>query len=318
MKTIEYKIAQAESEWCSSRIENIGIRETLVRLCKALRGRVSKEFTRIVRTFWLGMKNRVFQPSYTQNKENIVVSLTTISGRIKDIFPTLNSLVLQTHKPNLIVLWLGDNAEYPKRIISKIKSMGIKIEYCKDLGPNTKYHYAFKEYNNDLVITVDDDIIYNEKMIEELYSTHLKHPDLVIARRVHKIRFGLDRRPVKYRNWIWEYRNSNQPSHELLATGVGGVLYTPSVMKLKCWVNTDFLNVCPFCDDIWLKFCELTHNIKVCAVDDSMFEYDVVNKKMQKTALATENVDKEKNDERIQSCIEYFEMIDDFCEKILL
>lgn len=316
IKTIEYKIAQSESEWCRYRIENMGIRESFDRLCNAVRRKILKVCICAVRTFRFSMKNKVFHPTYIKNKENIVVSMTSIAGRIKDIYPAINSIITQTQKPDLIVLWLGDNCSYPKRTISKIEAMGIKVEYCNDLGPNTKYHYAFKEYNNDLVITVDDDIIYHEKMIEELYSTHLKHPEMIIARRVHKIRFGLDRLPVSYRNWIWEYRNSCQPSHELLATGVGGVLYTPAVMKLNCWETTDFINVCPACDDIWLKFCELSQNIKVCAVDGSQFYKDAINKKTQKNALALENVDNEKNDVRLSSCARYFGM-SNLCEKVL-
>ena len=122
---------------------------------------------------------------------------------------------------------------------------------------------------------------------------------------------------IKYLDWIYEYKDSESPAHELLATGVGGVLYPPAVTNLKCWQNTDFLTVCPACDDIWLKFCELSQNIKVSAVRGSSFYYDVIIPGTQKKALAAENVDKEKNDERIKSCMQYFGMCDDLCERIL-
>ena len=316
MKSIEYKIAQSEADWCRYKKENIGIRESALSLRRAIKKRVWKKFYGMTRTICIGLKKAVFHPSYEKNKENIVVSLTSTVARIRHIFPTLYSIAGQIHKPDLIVLWLSEDAVFPKQTLAKIKAMGILVAFRKDIGPNTKYHYAFAEYKNDLIITVDDDIIYHKEMIHELYNTFLEHPELVIARRVHKIRFNYEKQPVKYRDWFWEYRDSEKPSHELLATGVGGVLYPPAVTNLKCWENIDFLKVCPTNDDIWLKFCELSQNIKVCAVTSSLFYNDVVIERTQKNALATENIDNGKNDERIKSCLQYFGMSDDFCEKI--
>lgn len=317
MKTVEIEIAKAESEWRRYKTENMGIRESAAKLCNAVKRRFERNIYTTKRTLKLSRKKQAFHPTYNQKGENIVVSLTSTASRIKYIFPTLYSLASQTLKPNLIILWLGENVTYPRSVIKKIESLGIKVEYRKDLGPNTKYHYAFAEYKNSLVITVDDDILYHEKMIEELYNNTLKNPNLVIARRVHKMRFESDKSPAKYKNWIWEYKDAALPSYDLLATGVGGVLYTPSIMALMCWQNTDFLNICPACDDIWLKFCELSQNIKVCAVKDSQFYKDIINKKTQKNALAAVNVDKEKNDERVKSCAQYFGLSNNLCEKVL-
>ena len=304
----QLKIESPDAEWCRYKTENMGIREIMLRLCRAIKKRIWKKFYGMYREFYVRIKKTGFHSSYDKDKENIVVSLTSTVARIRYIFPTLYSLAEQTRKPNLIVLWLSKDEEFPRRVLAKIKSLGIKVEFKKDLGPNTKYHYAFSEYKNNLIITVDDDIIYHKEMIQELYSTFLKHPDLVIARRVHKIRFDADRQPVKYRDWIWEYRDSKSPAHDLLATGVGGVLYPPLVTNLKCWENTDFLKICPACDDIWLKFCELSQGIKVCAVENSRLCYDVVIARTQKNALAAENVGKDKNDEHIKSCMYYFGM----------
>ncbi len=317
MKNTEYKIAYSDAEWYRYKSENMGIRDSTQRLFSSIKKHIWKKFYGISRELYVRMKKTEFHSSYDKNKENIVVSLTSTVARIKYIFPTLYSLVEQTRKPDLIVLWLSKDKDFPKHVIAKIKRMGIKVEFKEDLGPNTKYHYAFGEYKNDIIITVDDDIIYHNEMIHELYITFLKHPDLVIARRVHKIRFDIDRHPMKYRDWIWEYRDSKCPAHDLLATGVGGVLYPPSVTKLKCWENIDFLKICPTCDDIWLKFCELSQNIKVCAVENSRLCYDVVIARTQKNALAAENVGKEKNDESIKSCTQFFNMSDDLCKRIL-
>ena len=317
MKSIDYRIAQSEVEWRRTRYERMGVRECTGQLCKAVARSAAKWLNVAHRTINPGMQCAAFEPSYDANRENIVVSLTSTSGRIRHIFPTLHSLAVQTRSPDLIVLWLGNRADYPRRTMARIEKMGVAVKYREDLGPNTKYHYAFGEYKRDLVITVDDDIIYHEAMVEELYQTHAKHPDLVIARRVHRMRFNADHSPARYVDWIWEYRDADGPAHDLLATGVGGVLYPPVVMALACWDNTDFLRVSPACDDIWLKFCELAHGIRVCAVDNSRYDRDVVYYRGQKTSLSAENVDRGKNDERMASCAEYFGMRDDLCERVL-
>lgn len=317
MNNIDEKIAQSESQWREYRYKNMGIRESAGRLCNAFTRSAKKRINCAIRNALSGVKATKFQLSYDEKKENIVISLTSTKGRIKNIFPTLNSLVSQTVRPDIIILWLGRNIRYPRSAISKIKSMGVVVKYRKDLGPNTKYYYAFSEYKKNVIITIDDDIIYHKDMIKELYETYLNHKGCVIARRVHKIRFGSDRQPVRYRDWIWEYRSTGCMGDDLFATGCGGVLYPPTVISLKCWENTDFLEVCPTGDDIWLKFCELYCGIKVYPVKNAGFNKDVANLGIKNSGLAAVNVDDGMNDKYMKSCTEYFGFNDNLCERVL-
>ena len=317
MKSIDLKIARSEAEWQKNRYVNAGVRECAGRLFLALERSLLKRIYCLVRNICPAVKRERFRSSYDKDRENIVVSLTSTKDRIGTVFPTLVSLAAQTRKPDLIVLWLGENEVYPESVISKIKQMGVLIRYGEDLGPNTKYYHAFREYSNDVVITVDDDIIYHREMIEELYAAYLKYPDAVTARRVHRIRFGRNRKPLRYVDWIWECRDCAGPAHDLMATGTGGVLYPPVVMALKCWESKDFLKVCPKADDIWLKFSELNNGIRVCAVCGARFHRDSVNLKASKTTLAAVNVRKGRNDLYIKACAGYFGMEDDLCERIL-
>ncbi|MBO4338139.1 MAG: glycosyltransferase [Lachnospiraceae bacterium] len=317
MKSIDEKIARSEAEWHRYRYENMGVRESTALLCSSLKKSLKKRMGGAVKRACSSGKEMHFQPTYDESRENIVISLTSTEDRVRYIFPTLCSLISQTKKADLIVLWLGKDSCFPKETVNRIWAMGVVVRFKKDLGSYTKYHYAFRRFKNDLVITVDDDIIYHGKMVQELYETHLKHPDLVIARRVNKMRFNPDRRLASYKDWIWEYRDAKVPSFDLLATGVGGVLYPPSVMALKCWENEDFLKVCPQADDIWLKFCQLSSDAKVCPVKGARFEKDVINQRAQRISLSSENVDRGLNDERIKACAKYFGMKDDLCERVL-
>ncbi len=316
MSDIDVKIAESEAEWRRYRYGDAGVRESAVKLIRALNKSAGKRVNCLCRNVCPSFNRAGFRPTYDESRRNLVVSLTSTAQRIRNILPTLYSLAAQTRKPDLMVLWLGEDGSYPKEIISKIKKTGILIRYREDLGPNTKYHYAFSEYGDDLVITVDDDVIYHKRMIEELYGAYLRHPGAVIARRVHKMRFDRERRPLRYKDWIWEYRDSDAPAFDLFATGTGGVLYPPEVTALKCWEDKAFLTVCPKADDIWLKFSELKNGVRVYAVKDSGYDKDAVTLRTVKTGLAAGNIDRGGNDQYIRSCTEYFGINDDLCERI--
>ena len=123
MKSIEYKIAQSESDWLRYKKENMGIRESTGCFFRAIKKRVWKRFYGMTRTFFFGIKKTKFHPAYDENKQNIVVSFTSTAARIKHVFPTLNSLAVQTRKPDLVVLWLSKDEVFPKRTLEKIKAM---------------------------------------------------------------------------------------------------------------------------------------------------------------------------------------------------
>ena len=81
------------------------------------------------------------------------------------------------------------------------------------------------------------------------------------ALRCHKILWDVNRHVFPYNEWKHEVYGETEPSHELFATGVGGVLYPPGIL-------TDFLDVKRVnefitTDDIYLKELELQHDIKV-------------------------------------------------------
>ena len=38
----------------------------------------------------------------------------------------------------------------------------------EDLKPHKKYYWAFKDFRDSLVVTIDDDLVYRKTMIQEL------------------------------------------------------------------------------------------------------------------------------------------------------
>ena len=46
---------------------------------------------------------------------------------------------------------------------------------------------SMKKYRDIPVITVDDDVVYREDMVQLLYDNHLKHPRTIICGRAKHI-----------------------------------------------------------------------------------------------------------------------------------
>ena len=69
----------------------------------------------------------------------LLVSLTSVSGRFGILAFTLRALLDQSIKPDRTILWISE-AEYsllPKEVI-KLRNRGLEIMTCEDFGPRTK------------------------------------------------------------------------------------------------------------------------------------------------------------------------------------
>jgi hypothetical protein len=117
------------------------------------------------------------------------------------------------------------------------------------------------EYPDIPIITVDDDQYYHPELFKELYSNWKKYPNCVIANRCHLIKYS-GGRPLEYQKWEMEYMKITHPSDRLFATGVGGVLYPPSIFT-KDDFNINEIERYITTDDIYLKVLEKRKNINV-------------------------------------------------------
>ena len=175
-------------------------------------------------------------------------------------------LLEQTMKPDKIILWLGEGKfpgnELPP-IFSKVRACGVDIEFREDIGPHTKYFYAVKEYPDDIVITFDDDHIYDRHIIETLYRSYKKHPECVSAMLCVKYSFSEDNSECYADLWETAWNTAGEPSFQYQAEGVGGVLYPPHSIHEEVFNLEAIKRLSPKADDIWLKFMEVINGTKV-------------------------------------------------------
>ncbi|MBE6753718.1 MAG: glycosyltransferase [Ruminococcaceae bacterium] len=196
--------------------------------------------------------------SSAAERPSITVTMTSYPARIATVHKVVENMLAQTMKPDRIVLWLA-NEQFPEGEQSlpdqllRLRDSGLVIGWCSDTRSYKKLLPALERYPDDLLITVDDDLIYDERMIELLYDCYRQFPYSVAAMRTHLMRFAPDGTLLPYKHWRREYGRVLEPSMALFATTGGGTLFPPHIL-LPCASDIKSIQeACPNADDIWLK-----------------------------------------------------------------
>lgn len=248
-------------------------------------------------------KQRNFKKISLKRKSHprIIVSLTSYKKRFNTLDICIKSILNQTMRPDRLILYLSKEEKYEDipESVKKLEKYGLEIKFVdQDLKPHKKYYYAMKEFPNDVVITIDDDVIYDKHLIEYLWESHIRFNKCVIATRAHQILFDKDGKRKPYKEWNWCSKVEDTPKMDLVATGVGGILYPPNLLDKKLLDSEkkikEYINV----DDLWLKNIEVLSNIAtvICKKGIVLEKNRIDLPNTQTTALTNINVTKNNND----------------------
>lgn len=242
----------------------------------------------------------------SEDRKKVIVSLTTIPSRITSSLFVVRLMMNQTVRPNEIHLYLGKDKFQKENLPDEIKNqtkIGLKIKFVEDIGPHTKYFYAIHENPEAIVITVDDDILYPLNLIETLLECYYKYPRAVSCIRAHEIKFDCNYELLPYNSWVNKVSGRTAPSHKLLATGVGGVLYPANILPEETFdidaINRDCLKA----DDIWLKFMEWRKRVPVVKAQKKRGKLLIINN-TQEITLLRDNVSNNRNDAYVKRMID--------------
>src|SRR5699024_2660656 len=191
----------------------------------------------------------------TDKDKRIIVSLTSFPARIKKVWIVIECLLRQTYPPDKIILWLakeqfeGRNT-LPNNLLD-LEKRGLEIVFCdEDLRSHKKYYYAIKKFSKDILITVDDDLIYPTILISRLLDLHKKHPGTICCDRAHRItKEGSNLK--SYTEWETLHK-AEGPSFKLFFTSGGGTLFPPGALSKEALNKKIFMVHCKYADDIWL------------------------------------------------------------------
>lgn len=235
-----------------------------------------------------------------ENPEKIVVSLTSFPQRINIVVKTIKTLLTQTKKPDVVVLWLAPEqfpdgeADLPQELLD-LKQYGLTIDWYKDIRSYKKIIPTIKKYPNSVIITTDDDIYYAPDTIETLYNSYLGHKNEVQAHRCDWLKLVEDEKPVIARSDGRSGRRSNSPeqtacnhtyndskktikwektrelyldkhrgqaSYHNRLTGYGAVLYPPNCFYKDVCDEELIKNTIPTHDDVWLWVMTILNGYK--------------------------------------------------------
>ena len=241
-------------------------------------------------------------------KEKVVVSLTSFPPRFANIHLTLKSLLLQSEKPDRIIVYLGSDSsreQFTSEML-ELEQYGVEyhIDHSRNLKAHKKYFYAMQEFPDDVVVTADDDVYYPSNWLSGLLKSYKKFPNAVSARRVHLMKKN-GKELALYNHWEDQCRRVKTPSFSLIATGCSGIPYPPHCLKPEAFDETTFRQLCFDADDIWLKCMEVLNDVPVVWVKNwEVDPLDVADS--TKDALSSLNVDCRKNDAYLHNVISHF------------
>lgn len=247
----------------------------------------------------------------TREKRDIqlVVSFTSYGSRIYTVPLMLERLMNQTLKPDRIVLYLSKEnfplmeKELPERLL-EMCSFGLEIRWCEgDLKSYKKLLPALKDFPEDIIITVDDDLYYELDMIEKLYDSYKKYPAAISARRTHRMTYSEDNQILPYCEWEKEYSECNpEPHMDLLATTGAGTLFPPHILPEEVHNEEYITQLCPTADDVWVKVMSLLRQVPVVPPEKKV----KLNYIKGTQELSLWSINKEANDQQIKNAFEKY------------
>lgn len=245
-------------------------------------------------------------------EREIIVSLTTYSRRIFQVYMVIESLLEQSLKPNRIVLWLDQeefkyNDDLPLNLLS-LRERGLQIEFCENMRSYKKLIPTLRKYPEALIITADDDILYADDFVERLYKAYKKDPTKIHFYRGHEMK-QTDGILLPYNSWPMEVE-ANEPSIFLFPTGGGGVMYSADLLAEEIMDVDTFTTLAPTADDVWFKAMSmkkgvLCQQVKLeCPYREKYIFLDA----MDDMGLAKINMLQNKNDNQINNVFTKYDL----------
>ena len=172
---------------------------------------------------FISLFNYLIKPDIKKINKNLIVSLTTIPSRSSYIHITLNSILSQTVLPRKIYIGIPKISTREPNINYNFKKLNNIIEiinYDIDYGPVMKLFTGIDKANkDDMIITIDDDNIYEKHTIENLVNSYNNDNSSVYC-MIGRNKFG--EKKIKY----------NKKENILTSIeGYGSVIYSSKFFK---------------------------------------------------------------------------------------
>lgn len=201
------------------------------------------------------------------NGERIIVSITSYPKRITNVGKSIYFLLTkQTVKPDEIHLWLAE-PEFPNRekdLPQDLQAMlNVDNVFLHWLPKNTychKRHEIFKyTKDNDCVFLFDDDVRYNDKLIETVMTDHKRFPNAAINYNYYAKHQYIGKKILYH-----DITECKKPSIDIRWCGQSMI---PSKVYPKECLADEVVKIrdeiCPICDESWFTPWLVANNVSI-------------------------------------------------------
>lgn len=222
----------------------------------------------------------------------ILVSLTTTSQRLHLCRMTLASLLLQSRKPDRILVWISErpylrdqgitDAARLDAIRRDLAPLGniIEFRWTHNIGPYRKLMPTLQTcQRDDLIVTADDDIFYGEHWLERLLGAfgqaNQDGDNYMVAARVRAVLANPLGRNRSYLSWP-VINTAEDLTDQFVVTFGGGAVLRKSFFMSGDIRNVDYLRLAPTADDLWCSKLLIRNEITVRTVPEALAELNFV------------------------------------------
>jgi predicted Ser/Thr protein kinase len=225
--------------------------------------------------------------------ENIVISLTTIQSRIKNLPKVINSILNKNTLPNIIHIFYSDTENiYDKGcsdedisiFLDTINSYNnnnknnveIKLSKVDNYGSYRKIIPALRLYRDHIIITIDDDEIFESDLIGDFIDAYVKYKCVIcsVGRIIDLTNWNNMNDTIDYYNKIF---TSDKPYMNILPEGYGGILYHSNMFDNN-FINFDYntleQNILKN-DDIFIRY--YTYNLGIPVFVKYVYQSNMYN-----------------------------------------
>ncbi|MBR1601006.1 MAG: glycosyltransferase, partial [Alphaproteobacteria bacterium] len=220
---------------------------------------------------------------------NIIISLTSYPARIPTLNLVVESLLNQSAYADKVILWLAPEqfpnkeADLPPELLN-LREKGLTISWYKDIRSYKKLIPTLRLYPNDIIVTADDDNIYQRDWLKKLIDSYIKHPLDIQAHRVTKFHYA-NGRFYTVSGGREYYKGANYLNK---LVGLGGVLYPPHCFYKDILREDLIKQLAPTNDDQWFWLQAAMNGVRVRVVEDPIVEAHLVEG-TQETGLTNIN-----------------------------
>ena len=204
----------------------------------------------------------------------VLVSLTSFPARLPYLHHTLYSILTQDYKDFHIALFLNSSEVRPDelpRIVKIFARLGLlSIHFVEEnLRAYKKLFYALQAYPEHIIITIDDDQIYDPKLLSLLLESYKKFPHAIHTHLVYDGAYMADILELDSAAYCAIIKESS-PHLALASVGVSGVLYPPSPFSQEFFNTQAILSLCPYSDDLWFFVMSVLNDVPKVLVKNAL------------------------------------------------